>query len=263
MAFQDTPRKSGPVRFTARIALAMAILLGVACSSAPQTRAPAGGSAEELYNNAKRSLNQGDFQSAISFFEALGARFPFGTYTQQAQLDIAYAYFRQDQYDAAVDSADRFIKLYPRSDNIDYAFYIKGISHYSRGGSAMERIFPRDLARVNQNWLRSSFAEFDNLVRRFPDSEYADDSIARMRHLRNEMARHELITAEFYFERGAMVAVINRMTHLLEHFDGSKHVPDALALLARAYDSLGQDDLKSDTLRVLSLTEPDHPAVKS
>ena len=116
---------------------------------------------------------------------------------------------------------------------------------------------------MNQNWLRSSFAEFDNLVRRFPDSEYASDSLARMRHLRNEMARHELITAEFYFERGAMVAVINRMTHLLEHFDGSIHVPDALALLARAYDSLGQDDLKSDTLRVLSLTEPDHPAVKS
>ena len=262
MAFQALPQKSGPVRFAARIALATAILLGVACSSAPQTRAP-DGSAEELYNNAKRSLNQGDFQSAISFFESLGARFPFGTYTQQAQLDIAYAYFRQDQYDAAVDSADRFIKLYPRSDNIDYAFYIKGISHYSRGGSAMERIFPRDLARVNQNWLRSSFAEFDNLVRRFPDSEYASDSLARMRHLRNEMARHELITAEFYFERGAMVAVINRMTHLLEHFDGSIHVPDALALLARAYDSLGQDDLKSDTLRVLSLTEPDHPAVKS
>lgn len=262
MAAQDNPPESSVFRLSATIALGMAILLNVACSSAPETRAPVG-SAEDIYNNAKNSLNQGDFLSAIGYFESLGARYPFGTYTQQAQLDIAYAYFKQDEFDNAVAAADRFIKLYPRSENVDYAYYIKGVSHYSRGGSAMERMFPRDLARVNQNWLRSSFAEFDNLVRRFPDSEYVPDALARMRHLKNEMARHELITAEFYYDRGAMVAVINRMTHLLEHFDGSKHVPDALALLARAYESLGQDDLKADTLRVLSLTEPDHPAVKS
>ena len=262
MAVQVNTPKSCAARFFGSIALSLAILLGAACSSTPETRAPVG-SAEDIYNNAKNSLNQGDFLSAIGYFESLGARYPFGTYTQQAQLDIAYAYFKQDEYDNAVASADRFIKLYPRSENIDYAYYIKGVSHYSRGGSAMERMFPRDLARVNQNWLRSSFAEFDNLVRRFPDSKYVPDSLARMRHLKNEMARHELITAEFYYERGAMVAVINRMTHLLEHFDGSKHVPDALALLARAYESMGQDDLRADTLRVLSLTEPDHPAVKS
>jgi len=245
-----------------KIALLLSVLLSVACSSTPQAR-PTTGSAESLYNSAKLALNQGDFLTAIATFETLGARFPFGTYTQQAQLDIAYAYFRQDEYDNAVAAADRFIKLYPRSENIDYAYYIKGVSHYSRGGSAMERIFPRDLARVNQNWLRSAFAEFDNLVRRFPDSEYSADAVARMRHLRNEMARHELITAEFYFQRGAMVAVVNRVTHILEHFDGARHIPNALALLARAYDVLGQDDLRADTLRVLSLTEPDHPALKS
>jgi len=244
-----------------RIGLALLLIIGVGCSSTPETRAPVG-SAEQLYNNAKRALTQGDFLTAIANFETLGARYPFGTYTQQAQLDIAYAYFKQDEYDNAVASADRFIKLYPRSENIDYAYYIKGVSHYSRGGSAMERIFPRDLARVNQNWLRSAFAEFDNLARRFPDSQYTPDALKRMRYLKDEMARHELITARFYFERGAMVAVVNRITHLLEHFDGSKHVPDALALMARAYGSMGEDNLQADTLRVLSLTEPDHPAVK-
>lgn len=218
-------------------------------------------SAEGIYNQAKRALNQGDFLTAIDTFETLGARYPFGTYTQQAQLDVAYAYLKQDDFDSAISSADRFIKLYPRSENIDYAYYIKGVSHFSRGGSAMERIFPRDMAKVNQNWLRSAFAEFDTLVRRFPESRYTPDALERMVFLKDEMARHELITAQFYYDRGAMVAVVNRVNYLLEHFDGSKHVPNALALMAGAYQSLGQADLQKDTLRVLALTDPEHPAV--
>jgi len=219
-------------------------------------------SAEQIYNQAKRALNQGDFLTAIDTFETLGARYPFGTYTQQAQLDVAYAYLKQDDFDSAIGAADRFIKLYPRSDNIDYAYYIKGVSHFSRGGSAMERIFPRDMAKVNQNWLRSAFAEFDTLVRRFPESKYTPDAQERMVFLKDEMARHELITAQFYYDRGAMVAVVNRVNYLLEHFDGSRHVPNALALMAGAYQSLGQDDLQNDTLRVLALTDPEHPAVE-
>lgn len=216
------------------------------------------GSAEQLYKAAKRALNQGDFLTAIATFETLGARYPFGTYTQQAQLDVAYAYLRQDEFDSAIDAADRFIKLYPRSENIDYAYYIKGISHFSRGGSTMERIFPRDMAKVNQKWLSAAFADFDTLVRRFPGSIYVPDALQRMAFLRNEMARHELITARFYFQRGAMVAVVNRLSYLLEHFDGSVHVPDALALLANAYESLGQEDRRTDTLRVLRETAPGH-----
>ena len=218
--------------------------------------------AEQLYQVAKRSLNQGDFLSAISTFETLGARYPFGSYTQQAQLDIAYAYLKQDEFDNAISSADRFIKLYPRSENIDYAYYIKGVSQFARGGSTMERLFPRDMSKVNQQWLRAAFAEFDTLVRRFPDSKYSEDALARMVFLKDEMAQHELTTARFYYQRGAMVAVINRVNYMLEHFDGSRHLPNALALMAGAYQSLGQLDLQQDTLRVLALTDPEHPAVR-
>jgi len=239
--------------------LAAALLGG--CAATPGGALDESATAEQLYRSAKRSLGQGDFLTAIETFEALGARYPFGSYTQQAQLDVAYAYFRQDEYDNAIASADRFIKLYPQSDNIDYAYYMKGLAHYSRGGSALERLFPRDLARVNQNWLRSSFAEFDTLVRRFPDSEYIPDALERMTFLRDEMARHELLTARFYYQRGAMVAVVNRVDYLLGHFDGSVHVPNALALLASAYQVLGQEDLRADTLRVLAETDPAHPAL--
>ena len=114
-----------------------------------------------------------------------------------------------------------------------------------------------------QAWLRAAFADFDTLVRQHPTSEYVPDSLARMEFLRNEMARHELTTAKFYYERGAMIAAINRVTYLLEHFDGSKHVPNALALMASAYGSLGQNELQSDTLRSLALTEPQHPALRN
>lgn len=254
------------LKFTRLLSVSTLVLTltgGILTGCASQPSAPLRvDSAQELYRTAKRSLNQGDFLSAIATFETLGARYPFGSYTQQAQLDIAYAYLKQDEFDSAIDAADRFIKLYPRSENIDYAYYIKGVSHFSRGGSAMERIFPRDMAKVNQAWLRASFSEFDNLVRRFPNSKYAADSVTRMAFLKDEMARHELITARFYYQRGAMVATINRVNYLLERFDGSKHVPNALALMAGAYESLGQKDLQQDTLRVLALTNPKHPALK-
>lgn len=217
--------------------------------------------AEQLYRSAKRDLRNGNFLEAVETFETLGARYPFGNYTQQAQLDVAYAYFRQDEYDNAIASADRFIKLYPRNDSIDYAYYIKGLSNYSRGGSTLERLFPRNMSQVDQAWLRAAFADFDTLVQRFPDSGYRDDSVERMRFLRDEMARHELTTAQYYYDRGAMVAAINRVKYLLEHFNGTKHGPNGLALMANAYDELGQTDLQQDTLRVLALNEPLHPAL--
>lgn len=244
------------------VAIGVFITLLGGCAS-QKTPLPEADTAEALYRAAKRSLNQGDFLTAIDTFETLGASYPFGTFTQQAQLDVAYAYLKQDEFDSAISAADRFIKLYPRSENIDYAYYIKGVSNYSRGGSTMERLFPRDMAKVNQNWLRAAFAEFDTLVRRFPESRYVADSLARMRYLKDEMARHELLTARFYYKRGAMIAVVNRVNYLLERFDGSKHVPNALALMASAYQSLGQIQRQQDTLRVLSATAPDHPALDS
>ena len=251
------------LRILSSTALAMTLLALLTSCATPQEPPPDADTAEGLYRGAKRALNQGDFLTAIATFETLGARYPFGTYTQQAQLDIAYAYLKQDEFDNAIASADRFIKLYPRSENIDYAYYIKGVSHFSRGGSVMERLFPRDMAKVDQNWLRAAFAEFDTLIRRFPESRYSQDAQTRMAFLKDEMARHELITARFYYDRGAMVAVVNRINFLLERFDGSKHVPNALALMASAYQSLGQSGQQQDTLRILSATAPDHPALEN
>ena len=255
------PESMFPMFRTASVHIALATVLALtACASANKPVTDQS-TAEELYRSAKQSLGQNDFLTAIDTFETLGARYPFGSYTQQAQLDVAYAYYKQDEFDNAISAADRFIKLYPRSESVDYAYYLKGLSHYERGSSFTETFFPRDMARVDQNWLRAAYTEFDSLIRRFPDSQYVPDARARMEYLRDEMARHELITARYYYQRGAMVAAVNRVTYLLEHYDGSRHIPNALALMASAYGALGQSDLEGDTLRVLENTAPEHPAL--
>jgi len=241
------------------LCLALPIFLS-ACASNSST-GPGTGTPEGMYRVAKRALDRGDYITAIDVYEALGAQFPFGTFTQRAQLDVIFAFFKQDEHDNAIAAADRYIKLYPRDDSVDYAMYMKGLSNFARGGSAMERLFPRDMALVDQNWLRSAYVEFDSLVRRFPGSEFTGDAVERMAFLRDEMARHELTTARYYYNRGAMVASVNRVTYLLEHFKDSKHTANALALMASAQRSLGQLDLATDTLRVLAETDPEHPAL--
>ncbi len=213
---------------------------------------------ERLYKEAKHKLDIKAYSSAVELFETLESRYPFGEHTQQAQLDIAYSYFKQDEFDNAVAAADQFIKLHPRNKSVDYAYYLKGLSNFSRGQSTLERLFPRELSHVDQNWLRTAFANFETLIRRFPDSSYIEDAKQRMVFLRNEMARHELITAEYYYHRGAMIASVNRVKYLLEHFDKTPHTADALALMVKAYTAMGKDQLARETLEILALNDPDH-----
>ncbi|MDO6460349.1 outer membrane protein assembly factor BamD [Granulosicoccaceae sp. 1_MG-2023] len=220
-------------------------------------------SAEKLYREATKKMNRGEYDTAVSYFETLESRFPFGDYTRQAQLDIAYAYLKQDEFDNAIASADQFIKLHPQHEAVAYAYYIKGLANFSRGQSMMERLFPRDIAKVDQNWLQSAYANFDTLLRRYPDSQYSEDARQRMIYLREQMARHELLTARYYYKRGAMVAAINRCDYLLEHFGQTPSAPKALEIMVKAYRVMGQDDLADKTLAILALNDPDNKLVKN
>lgn len=240
----------------------LAFAIAGCAQKAVETGAPQN-SAEAQYRKAKARLDNGDYFGAVDAFETLEALFPFGEYTQQAQLNVAYAYLKQSEFDNAIAAADRYIKLYPTSDDIDYAWFIKGLANYSRGSSIFEKLVPRDMARVDQAWLRNSYADFDTLVKRYPDSRYAEDASARMRYLYDQMARHELLAARYYRQRGALVAAINRARYLLSHYESSVHAPAALALMAEAYGKLGQHTEQQDTLRVLALNDPDHPALEA
>jgi len=214
-------------------------------------------SASKLYSEAKEALDDGDYQQAIDYFETLEARYPFGRFAKQAQLEIAYAYYKFGESESAISAAERFIKLHPQHPHVAYAYYLKGLANFQRVEPGfVERWFgtnpvKRDPETLDAEPLRQAFEDFATLVQRFPDSAYADDARQRMVFLRDELAQHELYVAEFYMERGAYLAAANRARYVVEHYQKSNATPKALAMMVRAYRQLEMDDLADDAQRVL------------
>lgn len=213
-------------------------------------------SANELYSRAKAALNSGDYETAINTFEKLEARFPFGKYAQQAQLEIAYAYYKFEEPDSAIAAADRFIRNNPGSPHLDYAYYLKGLTNYSRGASIMDRMAPREPSERDTRALREAFNDFSQLVKKFPDSRYADDATQRLIYLHNQLAQYEIHVANYYMRRGAYVAAANRAKYVVENYQRAPAAQEALQVLIRAYSKMGMDDLANDTKRVLELNRP-------
>jgi outer membrane protein assembly factor BamD len=220
-----------------------------------------GWSANQLYSEAKEKLAEKNYEKAIEYLEILQARYPFGRYAQQAELEIAYAYYKYDEPDLAIAAADRFIKIYPRHPNVDYAWYIKGLTNYNRGKSLVERYLPQEPAERDTFTMRAAYDDFSQLVKLYPNSTYAIDASQRMIHLRNNMAEYEIHVADYYMRRQAFVAAANRGEYVIENFQRTPAVPDALVIMTRAYRKLGIDDLADDALRVLQLNYPDSPEI--
>jgi len=210
---------------------------------------------ERFYQEAQRAMKSEDYKLAIDRFEGLISHFPFGPYAQQAQLDIAYAYYKYNEPESAVGAADQFIKLYPRSEHVDYAYYIKGLARFPHA-DFLEKKFDLDLAQRDLQSLQDSFRDFAELTQRYPASRYAEDARQRMIFLRNALARDEMYAAEFYMRKGAYAAVVNRTKYVIEHYDRTPSVPGALEMMARAYDHLGMPKLAEATRRVLALNFP-------
>ena len=217
-------------------------------------------SASQIYAEAKAALTSGDYEKAVEYYEILEARFPFGRYAQQAQIEIAFAYYRASEPDAALAAVDRFVQLNPRHPNLDYALYLRGLINFNREQGLLTRLFPLDPAEMDTRPLRDSFQDFSRLVRDFPDSRYTEDALARMHFIRNALAGHEVRVAQFYADRGAWVAVSQRALVVVEDYQGSAVMPQALALLIRSYRALGLSDLAEDTLQVLDLNFPEQAA---
>lgn len=212
-------------------------------------------SAEKYYAEAKKALKATDYKLAVERFEGLISHHPFGPYAQQAQLDLAYAYYKYNEADSAIAAANQFIKLYPRNERVDYAYYVKGLARFPKS-DYLEDVFSLDMAQRDSHALRESFQSFSELVQRFPDSPYTADSIQRIVYLRNALARNEMYAAEFYMRKGAYAAAANRAKYVVEHYDRSPSIPGALSLMATAYDRLGMAHLARDTRRILELNYP-------
>jgi outer membrane protein assembly factor BamD len=210
-------------------------------------------SVEQFYLEARAELDEGNYLTAIEYYETLESRFPFGKYAMQAQIDVAYAYYKFDEPDSAITALDRFIKLHPRHPAVDYAYYLKGLVNFERGGTILDIIVARDLSEFDRNLLLRAYNDFKLLTQRFPSSEYTTDARKRMVFLRNELARTDFKIASYYASREAWVAVTGRTRFILLNYQGTDVIKRTLELQLRAYQKLGLEQLASDTQRIITL----------
>lgn len=217
--------------------------------------------AERFHREATEAMEDGYYAKAIKLYENLETRYPFGQYAAQTQLDLAYAYYKNDEPEAAIAAAERFIKVHPRNPHVDYAYYLIGLVNYNRGFGFLERFMPIDTSQRDPANTLVAYNNFEDLVKRFPDSKYGPDSKKRMTALRNTLAMHEVHVARFYIDREAYVAAAKRANYVVEHYQRTPAVPYALLVMKQAYDKLGLQDLANDTERVYNLNYPDGPPV--
>jgi outer membrane protein assembly factor BamD len=244
----------------------LAVVLCVLCLGAcswfnDEEEAPPDQGERALYNAAQRNIESSNFDLAIKNLQLLEARYPFGPYAEQAQLELIYAHYRNFDHPEAVAAAERFIRLHPQHPNVDYAYYMKGLSSFTEGQGVLERFLPTDQTQRDPGPARQSFADFSQLLSRFPNSEYAADARSRMVYLRNLLARYEINVANYYFKRRAYVAALNRGRFVVENFQETPAVPDGLAVMAQAYLILGMDDLAQNAIAALRTNYPQHPSL--
>ncbi len=217
---------------------------------------------DAMYKEAKTALEKGNVSRAQRYYQRLVARFPYGPYTEQSQIELAYAYYKGKKPEDATSTVNRFIRTYPAHRYIEYMYYLRGLINANRSDGSLLRIARLDPTQREQVSLRQAFNDFGDLIQRYPNSRYAADARARMVHLRNQMARHELNVAVFYLERRAWVAAANRGKNIIEEYPQSVYDADALAVMSEAYVRLGRETLASDARRVLELNYPAHPYLK-
>ena len=222
----------------------------VSCNSdGPEVEQP-----EKIYyDQAQRRIASNNYFGAIESLEAIETRYPFGKYAEQAQVELIYVYFMNSENDASHAAAEKFIRLHPRHPNIDYAYFMKGLSSYTRDNSLMQRLTETDLSNRDVSGAKQSFSELTEFLTRHPDSQYAPYAKQRNIYLRNMIARNELAAADYYLSIDAYVAAIRRAKYVIENIPNSSENFRALKILEKSYKALGYIELYDDVMRVIDL----------
>lgn len=213
--------------------------------------------AGKLYREAKDEMRSGNYEKAIEYYEKLESRYPFGVFAQQAQIDIAYAYYRDNEPAQALAAVERFIKLHPNHPNIDYMYYLRGLINFNDRVGLLNFAFRQDLSERDPKAAQDAFDSFKLLVTRYPDSVYSKDAIYRMKYLVTMLAKYEIHVAKYYYRRGAYLAAANRAQRAINNYPDSFVVEEALYILAESYKKLGLYDLSSDANRIFKQNYPD------
>lgn len=251
------------MRFTTLSIALLAVILTILSGCASKDDRPQGTTEQEVYELAQTHLNSGNWQNAIQAFHILEESFPFGTYGEQGQLELIYAHYQAQNFDEAIATAQRFIRLHPQHRDVDYAYYMRGLASFNREQRFLGSLFGADNTNRDPGAARESFEHFTQFIQRFPDSPYAADAQKRMVYLRNVLARTEIHVANYYFKRGAYLAAAQRGNYVVRNFQGTPAVPDALAVMAQAYYLMDFPELAADSVKVLAANFPNHPALDS
>lgn len=251
-----------PIKLLRLLLILAPLTLLHACATTDSDDPTANMDVAELYAEASDFLKKGDYETAIQYYERLESRFPYGKYAERAQMEIAYAYYKDNEPESAILAAERFIKLHPNHANVDYMYYLRGLASYDLSQNFLEKMFDIDPSERDPKAARRAFENFAELLRKFPKSRYAKDAIARMTAIRNSLANYEVHVANYYLSRGAYLAAANRGKYVVENYQRTPAIADALAIMVSAYDKLGMRDLAGDTRRVLELNHPEHPSLK-
>ena len=215
---------------------------------------------EELYRVADLAKDNRNWSRATTYYQRLVSRFPYGVYSEHSQLELAYVLYKDGKTEEATSAVERFIRTYPTHRHIDYAYYLKALINFDHNSASLLRLLRQDMANRDLGGPTQALSDFNDVIRRYPNSRYAPDARQRMIYLRNLLARHEMNVGYYYLRKGAYVASANRAKYVLQTFPQSEYEGDALAVMVKSYEALGQQTLADDARRVLDLNYPDHPS---
>jgi outer membrane protein assembly factor BamD len=216
---------------------------------------------QEIFQKASKAIDDQNYFLAVETLQKLESRYPFGKYSEQAQLEMIYAQFQSQELEGARASAERFIRLHTEHEKVDYAYYMKALTTYELGLSLVERYFADDEAMRDSTPAREAFQEFSELIGRFPQSQYAYDARQRMIYLRDRLALHDVHVARYYLKRHAYLAAANRGKNIIETYQGTAHVAEGLVLMVEGYTLLGEQELADKSFKVLVANFPKHKQI--
>ncbi|UHL66291.1 outer membrane protein assembly factor BamD [Paralcaligenes sp. KSB-10] len=235
----------------------VAVALIAGCSSFKnQVDKTAGWSADRLYKDAHAEMSDGNWKDARTRLEAVEARYPFGVYAQQALVDLAYVNWKDEEPDQALAAIARFQQQYPNHPGTDYMLYLKGLVTFTPPSASFSNITRQDPSERDPKGLRESYEAFNQLIARYPNSRYTPDAKKRVTWLVNTIAENEAHVAQYYYERGAYVAAVNRAQKVITDFQGVPIAEKALYIMYLSYGKLGLTQLRDDTKRVLDKNFP-------
>lgn len=240
--------------------LASALITLTACSSSDDAEDQvinANLGAQALYAKARESMDNGNFGAAAASLSALDSRFPFGPLSHQVQLDLIYSYYKSGKSDQTLATIDRFIRLNPNHSDVDYAYYMRGLTNMEADNNLFQELMSIDRTDRDPAKSKEAFNDFRRLLQQYPDSKYAADSRQRMVFIKNRLASYEIAIARFYMRREAYIAAANRGRYVLEHYPDSDQVQQALEIMVSCYDQLQLTDLKNNAMKTLKLNYPD------